>query len=78
MCVNVNHFMREIQKEHFSTQILKNLGLSTSTLHNIVKRSKESGELSICVGQGWKPRWNVRDLCYKNVICICDVPILHQ
>ena len=41
--------------------IAKNLGLSPSTVHNIVKRFRESGESSVHKGQGWKPLLNVRD-----------------
>ena len=35
-----------------------NLGLSPSTVHNIVKRFRESGEISVRKGQGWKPLLN--------------------
>ena len=42
-------------------KITKSLGLSPSTVHNIVKRYRESGEISVRKGQGWKPRLNVYD-----------------
>lgn len=52
--------------------IAGNLGISSSTVHNIIKRFTESGELSPCKRQGRKPTLNVRDLwslrrhCIKN------------
>ena len=42
-------------------KIANNLGLSPSTVHNIVKRPRESGEISVCKGQGRKPLWNARE-----------------
>ena len=42
-------------------KIAKNLGLSPSTVHNIVKRFRESGEISVRKGQGRKPLLNVHD-----------------
>ena len=42
-------------------KIANNLGLSPSTVHNIVKRFRESGEISVRKGQGRKPLLNARD-----------------
>ena len=36
-------------------KIANNLGLSQSTVHNIVKRFRESGKILVCKGQGWVP-----------------------
>ncbi len=57
--------MREVSnksKSHFSMQITKNLGLSPTTIHNIVKRFRESREITVHVGQGRKPQVNVHHL----------------
>ncbi len=51
------------QKSHFSMQnVAKNLGLLPSTIHNIVKRLRESRKISVCVGQGRTPQLIVLDL----------------
>ena len=42
-------------------KITKNLGLSPSTVHNIVKRFKESGKILVRKGPGWKPLLNACD-----------------
>ena len=42
-------------------RITKNLGLSPSILHNIVKRFRESGEISVCKGQERTPLLNACD-----------------
>ncbi|KAI2645509.1 Transposable element Tcb1 transposase [Labeo rohita] len=48
------------------------LDISPSTVHNIIKRFKESGGISVRKGQGCKPKLNDRDLrslrqhCIKN------------
>ncbi len=50
----------------------RDLDISPSTVHNIIKRFKESGGISVCKGQGRKPKLNNRDLrslrrhCIKN------------
>ena len=43
-------------------EIAKNLVISPSTVHNIIKRYRESGEISACRGQGQKPTLNACDL----------------
>ncbi len=53
-------------------KIGRDLDISPSTVHNIIKRFKESGEISVRKGQGRKPKLNNRDLrslrrhCIKN------------
>ena len=42
--------------------IARNLGISSSTVHNIIKRFRESGEITACKRQGRKPTLNARDL----------------
>ena len=42
-------------------KIANNWGLSPTTVHNIVKRFRESGEKLVHKGQGWKPLLNARD-----------------
>ncbi len=50
----------------------RDLDISPSTVHNIIKRFKESGGISVRKGQGHKPKLNNRDLrslrrhCIKN------------
>ncbi len=50
----------------------RDLDISPSTVHNIIKRFKESGGISVRKGQGRKPKLNNRDLrslrrhCIKN------------
>ncbi len=60
----------EIKKHIFQCKIAlkRNLGLSPTTIHNIVKRFRGSSEISVCVGQGRKPQVNVHDLwhCIRN------------
>ena len=60
--------------------IARNLGISSSTVHNIIKRFRESGEITACKRQGWKPTLNARDLwslrrhCIKNRHqCVKDI-----
>ena len=60
--------------------IARNLGISSSTVHNIIKRFRESGEITTCKRQGRKPTLNARDLrslrrhCIKNRHqCVKDI-----
>ncbi len=52
--------------------MFNDLDISPSTVHNIIKRFKESGGISVRKGQGRKPKLNNRDLrslrrhCIKN------------
>ncbi len=43
-------------------KIGRDLDISPSTVHNIIKRFKESGGISVRKGQGRKPKLNNRDL----------------
>ena len=60
-------------KNHISQcKITKNVCLSSSSIHNIVTKFRESREISVCVGQGRRPLLNLRDLralrwhCMRN------------
>ena len=60
--------------------IARNLGISSSMVHNIIKRFRESGEITACKRQGRKPTLNARDLrslrrhCIKNRHqCVKDI-----
>ena len=60
--------------------IARNLGISSSTVHNIIKRFRESGEITACKRQDRKPTLNARDLrslrrhCIKNRHqCVKDI-----
>jgi len=63
-------------KNHISQyKIAKNVGPSPSTIHNIVKRFRESREIS--VNRARKPLLNVLDLrtlrwhCLRNIMLYC-------
>ncbi len=43
-------------------KIGRDLDISPSTVHNIIKRFKESGGISVSKGQRRKPKLNNRDL----------------
>ncbi|XP_076588395.1 uncharacterized protein LOC143321716 isoform X2 [Chaetodon auriga] len=73
----LSHNLREQIIQQFQNNvsqrtIAKNLGISPSTIHNIIKRFRESGEISARKGQGRKPTLNACDLrslrqhCIKN------------
>ncbi len=51
-------------------QIAKALQISSSTVHNIIKRFRETGEISVRKGQGWRPLLDVRDLRALRRHCI--------
>ncbi len=60
--------------------IARNLGISSSTVHNIIKRFRESGEISARKREGQKPTLNACDLrslrrhCIKNRHqCVKDI-----
>ncbi len=63
----VCHQIREKIIEMFKNnvpqrKIGRDLDISPSTVHNIIKRFKESGGISVPKGQGRKPKLNNRDL----------------
>ncbi len=43
-------------------QIAKALQISSSTVDNIIKRFRESGEISVCKGQAWRPLFDAHAL----------------
>ncbi len=51
-------------------KIGRDLDISPSTVHNIIKRFKESGGISVRKGQGRKPKLNNRDLRSLQAHCI--------
>ena len=58
-------------KTMFLSARLQRIRSSPPTVHNIVKRFRESGEISVSKGQGWKPLLNARDhralrYCLRN------------
>ena len=77
--------MREQIVEQFKNNIsqraiARNLGISSSTVHNIIKRFRESGEITARKRQGRKPTLDGRDLrplrryCIKNPHqCVKDI-----
>ncbi len=44
------------------SQIAKAFQISSSTVHNIIKRFRETGEISVCKGQGRRPLLDARGL----------------
>ncbi len=51
-------------------QIAKDLQLSSSTVHNIIKRFRETGEISVRKGQGQRPLLDARGLRALRRHCI--------
>ncbi len=51
-------------------QIAKALQISSSTLHNIIKRFRETGEISVCKGKGRRPSLDASDLWALRQHCI--------
>ncbi len=51
-------------------QIAKALQILSSTVHNIIKRFKETGEISVCKGQGQIPLLDARGLRALRRHCI--------
>ncbi len=51
-------------------QIAKALQISSSTVHNIIKRFRETGEISVCKGQGRRPLLDARGLRALRRHCI--------
>ncbi len=56
ICERVRKKMMEYFKNNVpQRQIAKGLRISSSTVHNIIKRFRETGEISVRKGQGWRP-----------------------
>ncbi len=51
-------------------QIAKALQISSSTVHRIIKRFRETGEISVRKGQGWRPLLDGRGLRALRRHCI--------
>ncbi len=51
-------------------QNAKALQISLSTVHNIIKRFRETGEISVRKGQGWRPLLDARGLRALRRHCI--------
>ncbi len=73
VCQQIREKIIEIFKNNVpQRKIGRDLDISHSTVHNIIKRFKESGGISVRKGQGRKPKLNNRDLrslrwhCIKN------------
>ncbi len=73
LCQQIREKIIEMFKNNVpQRKIGRDLDISPSTVHNIIKRFKESGGISVHKGQGRKPKLNNRDLrslrrhCIKN------------
>ncbi|XP_072136367.1 uncharacterized protein [Mobula birostris] len=66
----VSQFKRNISQR----KIAENSGLSTSTVHNIVKSFREFRDISVRKGQGRKPLLNARDLRALRRHCLRNRP----
>ncbi len=53
-----------------TTSNCKGFQISSSTVHNIIKRFKETGEISVRKGQGWRPLLDARGLQALRRHCI--------
>uniref|UniRef100_A0A8C1RUF4 Chloride channel, voltage-sensitive 2a n=1 Tax=Cyprinus carpio TaxID=7962 RepID=A0A8C1RUF4_CYPCA len=60
----------QYQKGVSQRKIAKSLKLSSSTVHNIIQRFRESGTISVCKGQGQKTILDARDLRALRRHCI--------
>ncbi len=73
VCQQIHEKIIEMFKNNVpQRKIGRDLDISPSTVHNIIKRFKESGGISVRKGQGRKPKLNNCDLrslrrhCIKN------------
>ncbi len=73
VCQQIREKIIEMFKNNVpQRKIGRDLDISPSTVHNIIKRFKESGGISVRKGQGRKPKLNNCDLrslrrhCIKN------------
>ncbi|KAK3552021.1 hypothetical protein QTP70_031592, partial [Hemibagrus guttatus] len=62
--------VEQYQKGVSQRKIAKSLKLSSSTVHNIIQRFRESGTISVCKGQGRKTILDARDLRALRRHCI--------
>ncbi len=67
VCQQIREKIIEMFKNNVpQRKIGRDLDISPSTVHNIIKRFKESGGISVRKGQGRKPKLNNRDLRYPQ------------
>ncbi len=52
VCKKIVEYFKNNDPKH---QIAKALQISSSTVHYIIKRFRETGEISVCKGQGQRP-----------------------
>ncbi|KAI5628995.1 hypothetical protein C0J50_2484, partial [Silurus asotus] len=57
--------LKQYQKRVSQRKIAKSLKLSSFTVHNIIQRFRESGTVSVCMGQGRK---TILDACELRVL----------
>ncbi|KAK3566153.1 hypothetical protein QTP86_028454 [Hemibagrus guttatus] len=62
--------VEQYQKEVSQRKIAKSLKLSSSTVHNIIQRFRESGTISVRKVQGWKTILDAHDLRALRRHCI--------
>ncbi len=62
----VEYFINNVPQR----QIAKALQISSSTVHNIIKRFRETGEIFVCKGQGRRPLLDARGLRALRRHCI--------
>ncbi len=71
VCQQIREKIIEMFKNNVpQRKIGRDLDISPSTVHNIIKRFKESGGISVRKGQGRKPKLNNRDLRSLRRLCI--------
>ncbi len=51
----IKNIVEYFKNNIYQHQISKALQISTSTVHNFIKRFRETGEVSVCKGQGRRP-----------------------
>ncbi len=75
VCQQIREKIIEMFKNNVpQRKIGRDLDISPSTVHNIIKRFKESGGISVRKGQGRKPKLNNRDLRSLRRHCIKNRP----
>ncbi len=62
--------MEDFKNNVLQRQIAKALQMSSSTVHNIIKRFRETGEISVRKGQGRRPLLDARGLRALRRHCI--------
>ncbi len=67
VCKTIVEYFKNNVPQH---QIAKALQISSSTVHNIIKRCRETGEISVCNGQGRRPLLDALGLRALRPHCI--------